>query len=576
MFKKAMDLQNNGALNDALEIYQKLLTITPENSDIWNLMGCIAQSKGDDKKAVDCFLSAIKYSPRPFGMYYFNLSLSYKALSKKSEAIEMMVKASSLLKDCKEIWNYRGVLEAELGDIKSAIDSFCKALEIDINYKEARANLCFYSNDKEKLLEIANNDELDFYANFLAGSMVCDLDEKERFFRRAYNNDYGRFDVLLALACVLREKNNESEALTFYHKVLNLDENNIEALLGLADIYLKQKNYEKAEKYYRKSLEEGAESVGLYLNFGALLYETKRYNEALEIYRKAVKCDPSNALISYNLALILKEIQDFEEALGLMFNAHLLEPQKDEFVIGIMESLFELYRNNPELALKIAQNWQKLDENNIFSKRILQGMTLSDDVMEDTEYAKKLFDVFSDTYDATLDKLESKIIDKFSELKGDIGGRILDLGCGTGNVGEKLKNDKCLFFGVDVSSKMIEKARLKGVYEELYCGDILGFLTDNDLKKYDLVLAMDVFSYIGNLESLLEKLKGREIWFSVEKADDNISKNFYLTPSGRYKHKLSYIKALKNKLNFNEFDAFELDLRLENSEAVEGFLIRLK
>ena len=135
MFKKAMDLQNNGALNDALEIYQKLLTITPENSDIWNLMGCIAQSKGDDKKAVDCFLSAIKYSPRPFGMYYFNLSLSYKALSKKSEAIEMMVKASSLLKDCKEIWNYRGVLEAELGDIKSAIDSFCKALEIDINYK---------------------------------------------------------------------------------------------------------------------------------------------------------------------------------------------------------------------------------------------------------------------------------------------------------------------------------------------------------------------------------------------------------------------------------------------------------
>ena len=50
MFQKAMELQNNGALNEALDIYQKLLTITPYNSDIWNLMGCIAQSRCDDKK----------------------------------------------------------------------------------------------------------------------------------------------------------------------------------------------------------------------------------------------------------------------------------------------------------------------------------------------------------------------------------------------------------------------------------------------------------------------------------------------------------------------------------------------
>ena len=53
MFQKAMELQNNGALNEALDIYQKLLTITPYNSDIWNLMGCIAQSRCDDKKAID-------------------------------------------------------------------------------------------------------------------------------------------------------------------------------------------------------------------------------------------------------------------------------------------------------------------------------------------------------------------------------------------------------------------------------------------------------------------------------------------------------------------------------------------
>ena len=47
MFQKAIELQNNGALNEAEDIYLKLLEAMPENSDVWNLLGLAAQSKGN-------------------------------------------------------------------------------------------------------------------------------------------------------------------------------------------------------------------------------------------------------------------------------------------------------------------------------------------------------------------------------------------------------------------------------------------------------------------------------------------------------------------------------------------------
>lgn len=55
MFQKAIELQNNGALNEAEAIYLKMLEAMPENSDVWNLLGLVAQSKGNAGRARTAF-----------------------------------------------------------------------------------------------------------------------------------------------------------------------------------------------------------------------------------------------------------------------------------------------------------------------------------------------------------------------------------------------------------------------------------------------------------------------------------------------------------------------------------------
>ena len=572
MFQKAVDLQNAGALNEAEAIYLQMLQVMPENSDVWNLLGLIAQSRSDDVKAVDCFLSAIKYAPVPFFAHFFNLALSYKALNKNNEAKDALKRAVELKPDFKEGWNVLGVWKAYDGELEEAIKDFCKALEIDETYEEARVNLCFYTNDKESLFKIADENEHCFSANFKAAEFTDDVTKKEHYLKRANAAAPERIDGLASLAQFYRGQGDFNTSLTFYHKILNLNKKNIEALLGAADIYLMQKEYEKAEKYYLKSFAETREISGAHLNYGILLYQTGRLSEALEEYRKAAQLAPDVPEISYNLALILKETGDLEEALGLMFNAHIKAPENKTFMVNIAETLAELFHQNAELALKIAENWQKQEPRNVFSKRLLAGMSggVTDN---DVIYSKELFDAFAATYDQTIEKLEPKIIKKFKEIFGEVKGRVLDLGCGTGLAAEALKTDKNMFDGVDISGEMLEKARLKKVYTHLYQQDILSFLQiKSPARDYDLAIAFDVFCYMGALDEVLAKLKGVEVWFSIESADDERGKDYYLEANGRYKHTESYIKKVLQRVGFKEISAYPLVLRQEGGEGVEGFL----
>lgn len=576
MFQKAIDLQNAGAFNEAEAIYLQLLQVMPENSDVWNLLGLIAQSRGDLGRAVDCFLSAIKYAPRPFFAHFFNLGLAYKSLNKPKESLEMLKRAATLSPETKEIWNALGVLQAETGEVEEAVKSFCKALDVEASYVEALVNLCYYTNDFTRLLEVAKENENSFYANFKAADCVADVALKEYYLKRAVAAAPERTDGLLALADFYRQRDDFNTSLTYYHKVLNLDNKDVSALLGVADIYLAQKEFDKAEKYYLKSFEQSREIAGAYLNYGILLYQTGRTAEALEAYRKAAALAPDVPEISYNLALILKETGDLEEALGLMFNAHLKAPENQVFIINIAETLTLLFKQNAEMALKIAENWQKLEPDDIFSKRVFAGMSGQNVEAENVPYAEKLFDSFAESYEETLSKLEPKIISKFKEICGDVKGHILDLGCGTGLAGAALKNDKNRFDGVDISAKMLEVARQKGVYDKLYQKDIAAFLRETPVaSSYDMVVVFDVFCYFGDLKGILSRLKGADLWFTIESAEDDRT-SYYLTPQGRYKHKESYVQDLLKACGFESVTPYPLVLRMENGENVCGILFHAR
>ena len=59
MFQKAVALQQNGALNEAEQIYRQILETAPNNADVLNLLGLIAQQRGFHQEAVSYFYKEI-------------------------------------------------------------------------------------------------------------------------------------------------------------------------------------------------------------------------------------------------------------------------------------------------------------------------------------------------------------------------------------------------------------------------------------------------------------------------------------------------------------------------------------
>jgi predicted TPR repeat methyltransferase len=129
-------------------------------------------------------------------------------------------------------------------------------------------------------------------------------------------------------------------------------------------------------------------------------------------------------------------------------------------------------------------------------------------------YVRTLFDQYAGRFDAALENLACRgpsllltALGQACEASGRTMqfGRALDLGCGTGLAGAAIRPLCDWLAGVDASPGMIAQARHKQIYDELDVADVAAFLAAQREPGagYDLVLAADVFPYLGDLTPIL-------------------------------------------------------------------------
>jgi predicted TPR repeat methyltransferase len=159
---------------------------------------------------------------------------------------------------------------------------------------------------------------------------------------------------------------------------------------------------------------------------------------------------------------------------------------------------------------------------------------------------------------------------------GLIFRRMLDLGCGTGLAGPLLRKLGTELMGVDISSRMLEKARARGVYDRLDQAEFASFL-ERQSEPVDLLFAADALIYFGDLTRLFAlasaSLGPKGIFaFDVETTEEQ---DFVVLPSGRFAHRVAYVEALARK-DFAQLHVMSTTLRLEASRPVAGALFILE
>jgi predicted TPR repeat methyltransferase len=153
-------------------------------------------------------------------------------------------------------------------------------------------------------------------------------------------------------------------------------------------------------------------------------------------------------------------------------------------------------------------------------------------------------------------------------------GLALDLGCGTGLMGEMLRPIVKRLEGYDISASMLKKAEAKRLYEHLAKADLQGF--SHAGPKADLITAADVFMYLGRLENIVAKVAALLaadglFAFSVEKLAE--PGDLALQPSRRYAHSQGYVRKVLGDNGLAVLSLEEKIIRQDRREPVVGLIV---
>jgi len=320
---------------------------------------------------------------------------------------------------------------------------------------------------------------------------------------------------------------------------------------------------------------------------GSIFAGMGRRDDALKSFDRALSIRPDFIEAMCNRATVLFELDRLEEALAA-FDALLATKPDLAFAwnnrgntltkLGRFEEAVASY----DRALAIQPGFREAAEN-----RELPLFELGRTVRSPSKYMRGLFDGFARHYDDTmLNKLGYRahlhvraMAERARQRLKPPPWRILDLGCGTGLVGVALENLATggRLDGIDISPRMLESARTRGIYSELILGDIETVLAQRG-PRYDLIASADTMTYFGDLAPVFSGVAKRleEGGFYVFASEAKTGEGWEKTKVHRYRHGESYIRAEAARAGLEIVEIGECTLRQEENEPVPGFAVALR
>jgi len=514
----------------------------------------------------------------------------------------------------------KGIALKELGQYKNALASFKKVAElepafqnIDMMIADIFTILGDFDMAAKYYQKILNADLKNYHANYKYGTML-QMQEKhkeaEQYFRKVISLKSDYADAYFNLAMTLQFQDILDEAEIFYKKTIDVRPDYFQAYNNLGILYKETENYETAVNFFRKAVALKPDYANAYSNLGHIYHILEKYSNALTAYQKANNLISDCAETHYNVGLQYEKLGQFNSAKKYFSQAILLDPDSNRYPL-VMARVYATEKNYDEAityykkaidkdpafadtygflgrvymdvgdvqsAITNFRKAYKVNPEHVTANYYLAELDSDFNKNEArTRYVENLFDNYADTFENDLvNNLKYRTPSVIHEqvmrhMYASNNLVIFDLGCGTGLCGELFRDVAGRLVGVDLSSKIVEKAREKSVYDELQVDELISAL-QKESASIDIILAADVYVYIGDLKPVFDAVAsalkpGGLYSFSVEYNDGNL---YELQGSGRYRHSVSYIKDLTATTKLKILSHTTTILRKEFGVDVQG------
>jgi predicted O-linked N-acetylglucosamine transferase (SPINDLY family)/SAM-dependent methyltransferase len=136
---EAINLQNQGHLDEAVQCFREILSVDPGNGAAFYSLGVIALNRGEAAEALQLSEQGIQSAPE-FAPLRFLQGSALQGLDRYEEALHSYDEALRIKPDYLEVLINSGVLLRVMGHHHEALQRFNQVLTIDPNYTSALAN----------------------------------------------------------------------------------------------------------------------------------------------------------------------------------------------------------------------------------------------------------------------------------------------------------------------------------------------------------------------------------------------------------------------------------------------------
>ncbi len=280
----------------------------------------------------------------------------------------------------------------------------------------------------------------------------------------------------------------------------------------------------------------------------------------------------------YDMALEFTKDGDFAAAADLLRQGIELAPAWPPLHFHLGEALRRCNEaKEAEVAFRHYLALDPEDRMGAMIKLSIMGVIPAPDTMPE-DYVRALFDQYAPRFEKSLvenlsyhtpEAIAASVLKIHASFD-----HLLDLGCGTGLGAQQFTERTTRMTGIDLAPGMIEIARAKNIYDDLQVSGIENFL-DQTKDFYDLILAADVFVYIGDLKKIFKQISSRLVnyglfAFSIQSLSNG---SWKLGDDHRYAHSKTYIEECAKSAGLEILVCKNTTLRQDAGKPIEGIIL---
>jgi predicted TPR repeat methyltransferase len=389
---------------------------------------------------------------------------------------------------------------------------------------------------------------------------------------------YKDFESHFAKACDFHTHSDFTAAEKIYCTLLELmpDSSLLHYNMGL--LYYETENFEKALSHYTAARHIAPQDPDILFNYALCQKKLGLLHDAITSFHLFTSTYPHDSDGFYNLGNCYRELEEFEKA--VLSYQGVLKIDPDHLPTNKNLAYIRHLLGDSNKAIVLYKHILSLEPDNAQVTHMIAAVTGEDAAQAPSEYIQGVFDNYSESFEThLLEELHYTVparlrsgIDKLNHTSKSFS-KCIDLGCGTGLAGIEFYNRCEHLTGIDISGKMIEKAKSKNIYDVLEIAEAISFLNTRK-DEYDLVIGADFLTYIGDLNPVFNAVTSATteqalFCFSTE---NSAQRDFDLCTTGRFAHSREYIIETTGKYGWKCLDTVEAGLRKEKDEWVEGTL----